>query len=321
MNVVIGLDTSCYTTSVAALDEGGRVLASCRKLLPVPSGERGLRQSEAVFVHVRQLPQVMEELAPVLRRENARICAVAVSNAPREGEDSYMPVFLAGSGHARTLAAALGVPCYFFSHQQGHVAAGQIEHLKAWDARFTVLHISGGTTDLLLSQEGQLTPVGGSLDLHAGQMVDRIGVAMGFGFPAGAALEQLAMTCQESVRGLLPVSMARGDLQCHLSGAESQCIRWLKAAAYPSELIAMETFDFLARTVARLLAAGCAKSQTRQALVVGGVAASSLLREKVESRLKKAKSSIQVIFGRPEYSADNAAGIALLGVQRHFKDR
>ena len=55
--VVIGLDTSCYTTSAAAVTTDGRVIASCRKLLPVAAGERGLRQSEAVFMHVRQLPE------------------------------------------------------------------------------------------------------------------------------------------------------------------------------------------------------------------------------------------------------------------------
>ena len=319
MNVVLGLDTSCYTTSVAAVDERGRVLASCRKLLPVPRGERGLRQSEAVFAHVRQMPQVMEELEPVLRRENAQICAVTASNAPREDEDSYMPVFLAGSGQAKTLAAALGVPCYFFSHQQGHVAAGQIGHAREMDGRFVALHISGGTTDLLLWDRGNLTPLGGSLDLHAGQMVDRVGVSMGLDFPAGPALERLAMTCEEPSKSLLPVSMARKGLQCHLSGAESQCSRWLKEKIFSRERIALETFDFLARTTVRLIGAGCLETKTRQALVVGGVAASTLLREMVRKRLEKAESSVNLLFGKPEYSADNAAGIAFLGAQRHFE--
>ena len=318
MNVVLGFDTSCYTTSAAAVNEQGQVVGSYRMLLPVPNGQRGLRQSEAVFVHVRQLPQVMRELSEAIENAGAKVCAVAASHTPREAEESYMPVFMVGSGHADVLADVLKVPAYRFSHQQGHIAAGQIGTVEMRE-RFVALHISGGTTDLLLSDHGRLSAMGGSLDLHAGQMIDRVGVAMGLPFPAGPALEKTAMRCDAKPQSILPVSMAQGDLCCHISGAETGCERLLEQGILPKETLALEVFDFLARTVARLLIAGCAKADAKQALVVGGVASSVLLRQLVGERLKKAGSAIEVVFGQPEYSADNAAGIALLGMQEHLQ--
>lgn len=314
MGVVLGFDTSCYTTSAAAVHEDGRVLLNQRMLLPVELGQRGLRQSEAVFAHVRQMPLLTADMEPILREE--KILAVAASSAPTSAEESYMPVFTVGLGHAQVLANILGVPCVKVSHQEGHIAAGQIGR-KAMDSRFVALHVSGGTTELLLSQDGKLTRLGGSLDLNAGQLMDRVGVAMGCPFPAGAALERKALACRERAAGLLPASMEGDDLFCHLSGAETKCQGLLKEGALSHERIALEAFDFLARTVARLLMAGCRAADVTLALLVGGVASSTLLRGLVAERLQKAGSKLLAICGEPGYSTDNAAGVALLGLRRY----
>jgi len=164
VDVAIGFDTSCYTTSVAAVDANGKVIAFQRMLLPVQSGQRGLRQSEAVFAHIRQMPALAQQASAAL--EGANIVAVAASNAPRDDEASYMPVFTVGYGHAQALAAFLHVPCLGFSHQQGHIAAGMLGQ-PPMEKRFVALHISGGTTEMMLSEDGKLTQLGGSLDLHA----------------------------------------------------------------------------------------------------------------------------------------------------------
>jgi N6-L-threonylcarbamoyladenine synthase len=137
---------------------------------------------------------------------------------------------------------------------------------------------------------------------------------MGLPFPAGAALEQLAM--EEHAQALLPVSMANGDLDCHLSGAETQCMRWLTGGEYSRQRIAAEAFDLLARTATRMLAAACARTGARQALIVGGVASSALLREQLPARLAKRGCSAEVIFGKREYASDNAAGIARHGMRK-----
>lgn len=314
--VAIGFDTSCYTTSIAAVDAGGHVLASHRMLLPVQSGQRGLRQSEAVFAHVRQMPLLAERLRAQLA--DTSVCAVAASAAPAEGEASYMPVFMVGLSHARTLAAVLGVPCYEVTHQQGHIAAGQLG-AEPLAEPFVALHLSGGTTELLHVANGHITSLGGALDLHAGQLIDRVGVAMGLAFPAGPELEKLAL-CGAS-QALIPASMDRGDLACHLSGAETRAMQWLQSEKFLREQIAAEVFDLLARTVARLLIAACKATGTNSALVVGGVSSSTLLRTLLAGRLDKSGAKLDLHFGRPEYSADNAAGVALLGIRRYQAER
>ena len=310
--VVIGLDTSCYTTSAAAVTTDDRVLASCRRLLPVAAGERGLRQSEAVFMHVRQLPEQLELLSRHLT--DCRIVAVCASSRPRDEESSYMPVFHVGDAQARGMAAMLGVPCFASTHQRGHIAVAMVDS-GIGDGDMLALHLSGGTTELLALQGDELTLLGGTLDLHAGQLVDRTGVALGLPFPAGPHLEALAE--QGTALARLPVSMEDHDLRCHFSGAESQVQRWITRGVLPVEDVAREVYDLLARTVARMLVAGAEATGVRQALVAGGVASSALLRRMLLHRVVQRDRHLRVCFGKPEYSGDNAVGAALIGARKY----
>ena len=306
---VLGLDTSNYRTSVALVSEDGKILLNYRKLLPVPQGERGLRQNEAVFAHLRQL----SEAEKALRQAGGMpVAAVAASTAPRDGADSYMPVFMAGASFGRLTAAALGVPFVGTTHQRGHLAAAKAGTVMENAGEYLALHLSGGTTDLLEVREEMVIPVGGSLDLHAGQLVDRAGVAMGLSFPAGPELERLAAAGQSE--GLLGCSMADGDCSCHFSGAESQVQRWIREGTLSREQIAREIYDLLARTIARMLCAGAAKTGMRQALVTGGVASSELFRGMLRKRLEGKRQAPETIFGQPEMSGDNAVGVALIGL-------
>ncbi len=310
--IIIGLDTSCYTTSVAAVTVDGQVLASCRKLLPVKMGERGLRQSEAVFIHVRQLPERLEELGAYTKGHD--IVAVCASRQPRDEEESYMPVFQVGDAQARGLAAMLGVPCFASTHQRGHVAAAMVDS-GVEEGDLLAVHLSGGTTELLSLRGDELTLLGGTLDLHAGQFVDRVGVALGLNFPAGPHLEKLAVEGKSEAR--LPANMADRDLHCHFSGAESQVQRWIKQGEMPREDIAREVYDLLARTVSRMILAGSRDTGIRQVLIAGGVASSQLFRQLVTERIHKKDKAFRVCFGRPEYSGDNAVGAALIGAKKY----
>ncbi len=310
MKVVIGFDTSCYTTSVAAVTVEGEVLASCRKLLPVKMGDRGLRQSEGVFHHVRALPERLEELAPFIRGHE--IAAVCVSARPRDEADSYMPVFHAGDAQGRGLAAMLGVPCFATTHQRGHIAAARVDSGIA-EGDLLAVHLSGGTTELLSLRDGELTLLGGTLDLHAGQVVDRTGVAMGLPFPAGPHLEELAK--RGTSHALLTMTTRDGGLNCHFSGAETQIQRWIQSGEMSRENIAREVYDLLSRTVARMICSGAEKTGISQALIAGGVSSSRLFRELVTERIHKRDRELRVHFGKPEYSGDNAVGVALIGAQ------
>ena len=245
--IVLGIDTSNYTTSVAILTEKGELLANIKRPLPVKEGERGLRQSDAVFHHTKNLPSAFEEAEPIIK--DRRILALGVSERPRNLDGSYMPCFLAGLSVATALSVSLGVPIYRFSHQCGHIMAavyssGRYELL---DSGFAAFHISGGTTDLLsvrAAEKGFICDhVGGTGDLNAGQVIDRIGVAMGLRFPCGAELEALALTYTGKIPGK---KISRKGLFVNLSGLENMALK-LFSETGDKALTAAFVFDYLGR--------------------------------------------------------------------------
>lgn len=303
--VCLGLDTSNYTTSVALYRAADDTLQQQKRLLPVKAGERGLRQSDALFHHTCQLPDLMEALAP---RE---VTCVAVSDRPRETEGSYMPCFLAGVGAARQLAAVLRAPLHTFTHQQGHVAAAVYgaDCRDLFEKRFLAFHVSGGTTDALLVEphgEQVITcrQVAGSLDLKAGQLIDRVGVAMGLSFPAGPALEALALGASQTYTPR--VSME--GVNCHLSGAENQCRAHLEKGMPPADA-ARFCLDYVRVTLEEMTARLLSEYGDLPLLYAGGVMSNSIIKKALSERFGG-------LFAPPALSADNAAGIALLGAMK-----
>lgn len=309
MRCALGIDTSCYTTSVALAGEQG-VAASRRRLLEVERGARGLRQSEALFEHVNRLPQLFEEL--LADCPEARVEAVCASARPREVEGSYMPVFVGGLSFAKCIAAALRVPLFETSHQQGHVRAAMVG-AGEFAGEFIAVHASGGTTEALRVGEGlRIEKLCGSQDLHAGQLVDRVGVKMGLAFPAGSRLEELAV--RGDAHGAMPLAHRGGDVS--FSGAEAQAMRMLESGARRED-VAAEVYSYLARALARMIAAACAHTGLETVLLSGGVASSLLLRKLLPARLERLGCAVSVRWGRPELSGDNACGVALIGWEEY----
>lgn len=302
----IGIDTSCYTTSAACVDEEG-IVSDRRTVLFVEQGERGLRQSDGVFAHVRNLGQLLPEMLASLPK--GEIACVGVSARPRPEENSYMPVFLAGKTCAATLAAGLKVPLYTFSHQEGHVRAALHGNEVLMDKPFLSMHISGGTTEVLRVGAGMgIDLLGGTCDLHAGQFVDRVGVALDLPFPCGKELEKLAQAFDGMPSYKLPSSV-RG-MDCSFSGVESEAQRRIAAGADKNEL-AYAMYDCMARTFCAMLEHAAKETGHGDALIAGGVASSPLLRTFMLARMEK-HSGIKLYFGENALSSDNAVGVALL---------
>ncbi len=311
---VIGFDTSNYRTSAAVVTEEKEIILNYRHLLPVPQGAIGLRQNEAVFAHIRNLEEASGQIQAAIRENGLRIAGVSASVRPRDPEDSYMPVFHVGKMAAELLAAACLVPMTETTHQRGHLAAAAYGTALRKNEKALAVHLSGGTTDLLYLEGDRLERIGGSLDLHAGQMVDRVGVFLGLGFPAGPELEMLALKGVSS--GMLGCSMEKDDCWCHFSGAETKALNCIRNGNITPENLAREVYDLLVRTLVRMLCAGERKTGAGQALISGGVASSDLLRKLLTERLRKAGSRLSVFFGSPELSGDNAAGVALTGLEK-----
>lgn len=306
MEIVAGFDTSAYTTSLAAIDRQGRIVFDRRLLLPVPPGGRGLRQSVAREAHRANLPKLLSELFEALPRESLK--GIAVSDKPRPVEGSYMPVFLEGVAAAETLSRDLSLPLYRFSHQEGHIAAiRNFGPLQATE-EFLCYHLSGGTTELLEVRKGRIEILGGSRDLSAGQLLDRVGVALGMNFPAGPELDRLGGRAEgdsDTKTRLLTKVPVRGAW-FHLSGIESQCQRLIASGTAGSNLVP-ELFERLADCLIRSISEGSRASGLEQVLLAGGVSQSRTLKTLLEA----GNPGVDLRFG--EYGADNGIGIAVLG--------
>ena len=314
MEVSLGLDTSCYTTSAAALDRTGKLIAEFRIPLAVKPGEKGLAQSEMVFQHVRNMPLVMEQLRWMMGNE-ARIIAIGASARPRPVEGSYMPVFLVGYGCAKTLGAAMNCPVYGISHQENHILAGMWSTVEDFGSDFLALHVSGGTTEILRVRRNldrfEVALIGGTCDLHAGQFVDRVGVTLGLPFPAGPHLERLAEKCNGKA-SVTPVSVE--GTQISFSGPESHVRRWLDTSPDPSD-VAASVQHCIAESLQRATAAAIDQTGVKTVLLVGGVAANRYVRMHVSQALEQGRDA-KVYWPAPEFSGDNAVGTAWWALTR-----
>ncbi len=307
----LGIDTSNYTTSAAVyISEENRIIQQ-KRLLPVRDGALGLRQSDAVFHHTVQLPEMIGLLAQ--ERKAGRFAAVAASARPRNLEGSYMPCFLCGEGLARSYAALEHIPLYTTSHQVGHILAAlySADCLELVGQPFIAFHISGGTTDCLLCSPDNenvlnIAEIGTSLDLNAGQAVDRAGLMLGLKFPCGAGLEKLAVRADRHFK-VKPV-LKNGS--CCLSGVENKCAKMLENGEKP-ENIAAYCLDFIGEAVLAMAEYAVEKHGRLPLVFAGGVMSDMVIRDLIVSEFGQAH------FAEPCYSCDNAAGIAIYAYLKH----
>lgn len=327
----LGIDTSCYTTSLAVVDEKANLLAEQRMILPVSLGEQGLRQSTALFYHLQNLPKVMQELFSCLKGQELR--SIAVSARPLPHLASYLPVFTAGLTLAESLAAVLNIPLVRTSHQEGHLAAGVWSCEAELGEEFLALHLSGGTTELLLVQKKdephlryQSRVLATTKDIHAGQLIDRLGVALGLPFPAGQSLEKLAAEVEnqaknqaENKQEIKIPSFVHND-EISFSGAETLAKRYLQEGV-PAPLIARATESCVATTVEKIVRKAVEDTGMKKILFVGGVMANTYIRKRLRKRLEHPAVGAQLYFPKPQYNSDNAVGVSLIARSLHLKER
>lgn len=312
--VVVGIDTSNYTTSVAILSTSGELIANIKYPLAVKAGERGLRQSDAVFSHVKNLPLAMREAEAFLKGDT--VVAIGVSEKPRNIENSYMPCFLSGVAAAESMAAVSGAKLYKFSHQCGHIMAALYSSAREdlLSREFCAFHISGGTTEMLkVCAEGsafRADLIGGTADLNAGQVIDRIGVMMGLDFPAGPALEALALSNTEKIPKKKP---SVRDLKINLSGLENMAREMYEKGNSPA-LVSAFVLEYIGNAIAALVFEYQEKNGDIPFLFAGGVMSNSIIKNKL-------RSICEASFAEPRLSSDNAVGIAALAMRSYNSEK
>ena len=301
----LGIDTSNYATSLAVFDTAGEVVCAKKRFLPVKEGQLGLRQSDALFHHTAALPEMLKELSGEF--DLTKISAVGVSEKPRPVEGSYMPCFLAGVSAAEAFALARGIPLVRTTHQQGHAAAALFaaKGEEFFREKTLLFHISGGTTDLLLCDEVKhIETLGTSSDLYAGQAVDRLGVKLGFPFPAGVYVSEQAALCKEKIHPKVSVH----GLTCSLSGLENQCAKLL-ADGHDAPYVCKYCLLCVGETLVRMANNALAEHAGLPVVFAGGVMSSDLIRTYVTNRVPNAH------FVPGKFASDNAIGISILAAR------
>ena len=308
--MVLGIDTSNYTTSVALASEDG--FRQSRKILSVGKGECGLRQSNALFLHTVNLPEMMRALKPM-----GKIDAVAYSAYPRDVEGSYMPCFLAGQAAAESISAALDVPLYRFSHQAGHLMAAvkTCGDENVGKHPFLAFHASGGTTELLYAEPNETIGfsaeiIGCTKDISAGQLVDRVGVMLGLPFPCGGELEKLAL--QSRVKKI-PSKICVKGTDCNISGAENVALKMQKDGV-PAEDIARFAIEFVGKTIFEMSVAARERYPELPIIYAGGVMRNEIIKKMLAKKLPN------VLFADTALSSDNAVGTAYLGLEKYIRE-
>ncbi len=306
MAVYLGLDTSNYTTSVAFFDTKNVTVSQSKHLLPVKPGELGLRQSDAVFHHVKQLPQIIEGLG--IPEFGIKLSGVGVSSRPRNIDGSYMPCFLVGEAVAQTVASLNGIPLYKTSHQVGHILAalfscGRLD-FACEDKPFLAFHVSGGTTDCLLiapdkEEVIKVSEAATSLDIKAGQLIDRSGLMLGLKFPCGKELEKLAMESDRKYKFNIKLK----DGCCCLSGIENKCRDMLAAGEKPCD-IALYVLRHIEAVIHKMTEYALEKYGDMPVVYAGGVMSDMLIRASLAR-------DFNAYFSEPCFSCDNAAGTAI----------
>lgn len=304
----IGIDTSAYTTSIAVIDEYNNLVCDYRKVLNVKKGSKGLRQQEAIFQHIKNIPDFIEELSKEIDIKNVQ--AVGVSYRPRNIDTSYMPVFLVCQSIGKIISNILNVPFKEFSHQEGHIAAGILGCNLQDKNKLISLHISGGTTEVLLVTKQtvgfDIKIIGGTKDISFGQLIDRLGVKLGIEFPCGRDMEILST--RGNVIGLKIPLRKNDDTWFNLSGLETFFIKVIDSNKYSKEDICKSILYTIKCILFEIINNSINKYNINDVLIVGGVASNKYIKHELLNSMDKGN----LYFPFPNYCSDNAIGVSYL---------
>lgn len=313
-NIVIGIDTSCYTTSIAAISLNKEIILNEKVMLKVDKNAKGLRQSEMVFQHISNIGKISESIDSKLKDYN--IVGICASKSPRPVEGSYMPVFTVGLNTAKLLSATQGCPIFETTHQENHIEASLLGKNLSNENKFMAVHMSGGTLEIVLASKNQygydLEIVGGTKDVSFGQLIDRLGVKLSYDFPCGKYIDKNALEFTGKIKEGLKTSVKEGYM--NLSGIENQLNRIIDSEEYVDKnYLSRLLMDTIVRCMLKSLAYLCEKYDTYEVVFVGGVSASKYISKSLTQKLRKYK--IKAYFTDGNLATDNAVGCALIGVK------
>ena len=314
---ILGIESSCDETGVAIYDaDRGLIADALHSQIDTHSLYGGVVPELASRDHVRFLVKLVDDALRQADLSKQDIDGVAYTAGP-----GLVGALLTGACFAKSLAFSLNKPAIAVHHLEAHILAAQLDNPQL-DFPFLVLLVSGGHTQLLQATAlGEYLLLGETLDDAVGEAFDKTAKLMGFPYPGGALLAQLADKCLVDARQMLPrfprPMLDRPGLDFSFSGLKTHALTtWnnsekndlsKKAIAYAFQEAVVETL------VTKSLRA-IEQSGIKTLVVAGGVAANHTLRANLTQQITKAGGSLY--FPRLQFCTDNGAMIAYAGFLR-----
>lgn len=301
--VILGVETSCDETAAAIVTESLEVLSNVvSSQMEMHARYGGVVPELASRVHVSEVIPVISRAMDEAAVGGADLAAVAVTRGP-----GLIGSLLVGVAAAKALALAWGKPVVGVNHLEGHLASASLGE-DTIEHPCLVLLVSGGHSLLArVSSPGVYGVLGSTRDDSVGEAYDKVARLLGLGYPGGPAVDKLAL--QGSDVFAFPRPMIHDGLDFSFSGLKSAVALHLRRQ--PSSRREDVAASFAAAVMDVLISkleAALAGGDFRSVAVVGGVAASPLLREQL-ARLSD-RRGIKVCLPPLKLATDNAAMIA-----------
>ncbi len=341
---ILAIETSCDETAAAVVEDGSAILSSVVASQLAHGKYGGVVPELASREHLRAIVAVVR-LA--LEQANAAfddLAAIAVTEGP-----GLVGSLLVGITYAKSLCFARDLPLIAVNHIEGHIHAVILEAGVAIEYPALALVVSGGHTHLFEVREGfAYRLLGKTRDDAAGEAYDKVAKLLGFGYPGGPIIDQLAPHGDPHAVKFTLARMKGNTLDFSFSGLKTAVLRWVEKQAEHHDLAAeiearrrsqatslhdflpltpQPTLDLLAsfqhtviEELLRRATVSIEEIGARSLIISGGVASNAGLR----SAARAAGLACPVYFPTPALSTDNAAMIAAAAFPKlragHFSD-
>jgi N6-L-threonylcarbamoyladenine synthase len=328
--IVLGIETSCDETSVALLDDEGRILSNVvASQLRTHARYGGVVPELAARAHLENLPTVFEEALSGAGRSLEEVGLVAATAGP-----GLIGPLLVGLSAARAIAFARNLPLVPVNHLEGHLYSAYLD-ARGGPARpvelpFHGLVVSGGHAELVRVETGRIAPIARTRDDAPGEAFDKVARRAGLPYPGGPPIDRIASRGNGD-RFSLPIGRpGDGSLDFSFSGIKTAMLREferrgvdgtpLDPDALGTELV--DLFASFQRAVVSALVerveAVHASEGIRLLALSGGVAANSELRATLAAWGERRR--VPVLLPDRSLTTDNAAMIAWAGLLRHRRE-
>lgn len=330
MQRILGIESSCDETAAAVVADGSTILSSVvASQLDVHGKYGGVVPELASREHLRAIVPVVRQALEQAGCRYADLDAVAVTQGP-----GLVGSLLVGVTYAKAICLAARLPLIAVNHIEGHVHAVAMEAGSALEFPAVALVASGGHTHLFeVTEDFRYRLLGRTRDDAAGEAYDKVAKLLGFPYPGGPVLDQLAPYGDpKAVRFTFAKIKGGTGHDFSFSGLKTAVLRWVEAHDMDAEIAARREFgksqptgtEWLEVTPQRtrdliasfqhavieelLRRSGAALEETgaRSLIVTGGVACNRGLR----AAANQARLPVPAYFPKPALSTDNAAMIA-----------